>query len=274
MAAVVYGEGVSTEPITDVRWGERGGLLTSPLLDAMGPVAGFTTRARGSMGGSLASLEAQAEHRAQLAASLGFDAVARVRQVHGRTVVRADASLAATAAGWPEADALWTDRPGVLLGIVAADCVPVYLVEPEGMLGLAHAGWAGTSLRVTAALLEAMIEAGARPERMVAALGPSIGPCCYTIGEERTDLVRERLGTEAEVALPPGRMDLWAANRAQLLAAGVRRIEVSGICTQCGGADIWSYRARGVDGAYGTCMAYLGWPTRIGEAGGDEANRG
>lgn len=265
---------MSTEPITGVCWGAGGGLLTSPLLDAMGPVAGFTTRARGSMGGSLASLQAQARHRARLAASLGFDGVARVRQVHGRTVVRADANVASTAADWPEADALWTDRPGVLLGIVAADCVPVYLVEPEGMLGLAHAGWAGTSLRVTAALLDAMVEAGARPERMVAALGPSIGPCCYTIDEERAALVRERLGAEANGALLPGRMDLWAANRAQLLAAGVRRIEVSRTCTRCGGADIWSYRARGGDGAYGTCMAYLGWPTRMSDASGHEGDRG
>lgn len=263
---------MSSEQITDVRWDDRGGLLTSPLLDAHGLVAGFTTRAHGSMGGSLASIEEQAQHRDRLAAALGFDRVARVRQVHGRTVARAEAP--SDAGAWPEADALWTDRPGVLLGIVAADCVPVYVVEPEGMLGLAHAGWAGSSLRVTAALLEAMVEAGARPERMVAALGPSVGPCCYTIGEERTALVRERLGAEADDALPPGRMDLWVANVAQLRAAGVQRIEVSGICTKCGGADIWSYRARGADGAYGTCMAYLGWPMQPSSARVGEGSRG
>ena len=73
-------------------------------------------------------------------------------------------------------------------------------------------------------------------------------------------LVRARLGEEADAALPVGRMDLWAANVAQLRSAGVRTIEVSALCTRCGGADVWSYRARGEDGAYGTCLAYLGWP--------------
>ncbi len=248
--------------ITQTRWEPSDGLLRSPLLDAQGPVAGFTTRSRGAMGGSIATRAEQSRHRDLLADALGFERVVRVRQVHGRAVVRVDAAhmMPDGDTGWAEADAIWTDRPGVLLGIAAADCVPVYLLEPEGMLGIAHAGWAGTSLRVTAALVESMVDAGAKSERLVAALGPSIGPCCYTIGEERDALVRARLGEEADAALPVGRMDLWAANVAQLRSAGVRTIEVSALCTRCGGADVWSYRARGEDGAYGTCLAYLGWP--------------
>src|SRR5437762_714074 len=122
-------------------WVERDGLLRSPLLERYHVVAGFTTRAQGSMAGSVFPLDEQERNRRTLARGLGFDAVARVRQVHGNTVVRLDRA----AEPWPEGDALWTDRTGVLLGIAAADCVPILLVDPaSGRVGAAHAGWQGT----------------------------------------------------------------------------------------------------------------------------------
>ena len=94
-------------------WEERDGLLWSPLLASIGLVAGFTTRAQGSLAGSRLPLEEQARNRAALARTLGFDGVARTKQVHGREVVRRDAPDEP----WPTADAMWTEHRGVLLGV-------------------------------------------------------------------------------------------------------------------------------------------------------------
>ena len=238
-------------------WVERDGLLWSPLLERYGVLAGFTTRAQGSMAGSVFPLDEQDRSRAALARRLGFDAVARVRQVHGNTVVRLDRPVEP----WPEADALWTDRAGVLLGVAAADCVPILVVDPaSGRIGAAHAGWQGTRLRVAQALVRALVGAGSRGSALVASIGPSIGPCCYTIDEGRAKLIGAsgqgahlRRGADGTVAF-----DLWSANVAQLRDLGVDSIEVSRICTLSGGHDLWSYRGRDTAGRYGTQLAFIG----------------
>ncbi|HZP95877.1 MAG TPA: polyphenol oxidase family protein [Candidatus Limnocylindria bacterium] len=239
-------------------------LLWSPALCALGVVAGFTTKAQGSMAGSHHPLEEQAANRAALARRLGFDEVVRVKQVHGRDIVRVES---ASQAGVPVADGLWTDRDGILLGVAAADCVPILVADPRGPVGGAHAGWQGTTLGVAGALVEAMVAGGATRERLVASIGPSIGPCCYTIDEERAAVVAERIGDGALRRDERGvSMDLWAANAAQLRAAGVARIEVTEICTRSGGADLWSYRGRGADGRYGTQLGFIGRPRSASEA--------
>jgi YfiH family protein len=238
-------------------WLEQGGMLWSPLLESLGLVAGFTTRAQGSMAGSRYPLEEQARNRASLAQTLGFPGVARVKQVHGNDVVQLDAP----AEPWPTADGLWTGRKGVLLGVAAADCVPVLVADPEGSIGAAHAGWEGTTKRVAEALVEAMVAGGAARERLVASLGPAIGPCCYVIDMERATIVNERIG-ESCLRKVNDRivMDLWAANTAQLRSAGVTRIEMSGVCTLSGGADLWSFRGRDPEGMYGTQLGFIGRP--------------
>jgi hypothetical protein len=238
-------------------WVERDGLLRSPLLARYRVLAGFTTRAQGSMAGSVFPLDEQARNRLSLAHRLGFDAVARVRQVHGNGVVRLDRAVEP----WPEGDALWTDRAGVLLGIAAADCVPILVVDPvSGRIGAAHAGWQGTRLRVAQTLVRALVGAGSRASAIVASIGPSIGPCCYTIDEARADLVA---ASGQSAYLRPGPdgaivFDLWSANVAQLQDLGVESIEVSRICTRSGGHDLWSYRGRDADGRYGTHLGFIG----------------
>ena len=230
-------------------------LIHAPILEERGLVAGFTTRGWGSMAGSQYALDEQERNRAALARALGFDEVVRIKQVHGRDVVRMERLLAP----WPTADAMWTDRPGTLLGIAAADCVPVLVATSDGAYGGAHAGWQGTSLGVAGALVESLVAAGARRDDLVAWLGPSIGPCCYTIDEERAALIAGRVGSDA--LLRRGGVlvfDLWEANAAQLRAAGVREIAISGVCTLSGGADVWSYRGRGADGKYGTQLGFIG----------------
>ncbi len=226
-------------------WRHERGVLYSPALTELGLAAGSTTRPLGSMGGSATPSHDALHARAALAASLGFDGVVRVTQVHGSGVVHADAPFASP---WPRADAVWTERVGVLLGVTAADCVPVLVAEAGGTrIGAAHAGWEGTTRGVARRLVAALRAEGAAPSGMVASLGPSVGPCCYSVGDERAQMVRERLGAAGGRALARRdgvtTFDLWTANVEQLRDEGVGRIEVSGICTRCGGANTWSRRS-------------------------------
>ena len=246
--------------LLEATWVERDGILWSPALSALGLVGGFTTRALGSMAGGSFPLEEQDRNRASLAERVGFDRVVRVAQVHGDTVVHADG----VGAPWPKADAMWTATAGLLLGVAAADCVPILIADPDGPIGAAHAGWQGTSRRIAAKLVEALIRNGADRARLVAAIGPSIGPCCYVIDEARAEVIRDRLGADSGDVLfagPDGRpvFDLWSANAQQLEQAGVPTVEPCDVCTQSGGADVWSYR--GTKGRGGTGLGIIGRPT-------------
>jgi polyphenol oxidase len=241
-------------------WTLRDGILRSPALGALGLVAGFTTRTLGSMAGGVFPLDEQDRNRIALARRLGFERVVRLKQVHGDTVVHADD----VGTPWPEADAMWTATPGLLLGVAAADCVPILIADPGGPIGAAHAGWQGTSKRIAVRLVETLVRNGADVTRLVAAIGPSIGPCCYVIDESRAATIRERLGADSGDVLfagPDGRpvFDLWSANAQQLEQAGVRTIERCDVCTQSGGADIWSYR--GEAGRNGTGLGIIGRPS-------------
>ena len=135
--------------------------------------------------GSNDAPDAVAENRRRAMAALGHaaDALVTVYQVHSPTVVRADRPWAHAAA--PRADAMVTDRPGVVLGIMTADCAPVLFADAEaGVVGAAHAGWRGALGGVIQATVAAMQELGARPAAIRAAVGPAIGPASYEVGPE------------------------------------------------------------------------------------------
>ena len=181
----------------------------------------------------------------------------RLTQVHGRavfvhrgggaeeggSVTQAGDAAAATAdeAGWPAADISMTDDPTVALAIQVADCVPLLLADPStGAVAAVHAGWRGTAAGAAIAAVEALRRGfGAEPVRLVVAVGPGIGPCCYAVGEELIDAFRSGgFGREAErwfVRDASGdlKLDVWAANRDQLRAAGVPAgsIHASDLCT-------------------------------------------
>ncbi len=114
--------------------------------------------------------------RAAAAFDLGEADLLTVHQIHS-TDVLAVAEQRWSSPGAPKADALVTDRPGVVLGVLAADCAPVLLADPDaGVIGAAHAGWKGALAGVVDTTVAAMERLGARRERMRAAIGPCIGP--------------------------------------------------------------------------------------------------
>lgn len=166
---------------------------------------------------------------------------------------------------WPNIDTLITDEPGVPLLLRYADCTPVLIYDPvRRALALVHSGWRGTVQAAGRVAVEALAaEFGSRPADMVAAIGPSIGPCCYEVGDDVTAAVRAAFA-RPEVLLPApngGRrhFDLWAANRHWLAEAGVGRIEVAELCTACRTDEFYSYRRdRGKTGHFGAVMALRG----------------
>jgi hypothetical protein len=186
------------------------------------------------------------------------DRLFRVKQVHGRTVrvVRADDGGAAVGEDRPEADAIVSNVPGALLAVQVADCVPMVIVDRRiGAAGVVHAGWRGTCAGVGAAAVAALArECGSRPEDLLVALGPSIGACCYEVGDELLTAFREAGARDHELArwftrTASGslRLDLWTANRDQLVNAGVAapHVYLSRLCTQSHAELLESYRVEG-----------------------------
>ncbi|MGE5602356.1 MAG: peptidoglycan editing factor PgeF [Nitrososphaerales archaeon] len=158
-------------------------------------------------------------------------------------------------------DTLLTNEPEVPILLRYADCTPVMLYDPlHRAFAVVHSGWRGTVAGAVPAAIAALVEAfGARPAELIAGVGPSIGPCCYEVGDEVASAVRASF-TDAEKLLPRNgsarrHFDLWSANRRWLEEAGVRQIEVAQICTACHIDEFFSYRGgKGRTGHFGALM--------------------
>ncbi len=226
-------------------------LVTVPALSAVpGLVHGFERKAPG------AGHETRDQWRQRTSSALA--AAGRLlflKQVHGASVCTAPWG------GTPPADAAIATAPRLLLAIETADCLPVLLVDPDRRLaGAAHAGWRGTAAGVVRAAVLALVEAGSDPGRLLAALGPAIGPCCYQVGDE----LRCAFGSAGARFFRPGSggrpfLDLRAANQAQLLDAGVVESHMFTVdeCTACLTERYYSYRRDGA-GA-GRMISFVGF---------------
>jgi polyphenol oxidase len=180
----------------------------------------------------------------------GF-ALVNVRQIHSditRVIREEDGPLVGklqTPEGKAvlEGDGLMTSLPGVMLGVGTADCVPVLVADVKKRAVAAfHAGWRGTVARIVEQGIARMThEYGSQPQDLVAAIGPSIGACCYAVGEEVRTAFSSQFDYAEDLFLSDRRanssihVDLWKANQRQLLAAGVEpsKITVIGECTAC-----------------------------------------
>jgi YfiH family protein len=162
-----------------------------------------------------------------------------LRQVHGDTVVVVDGPGAGAGT---RADAAVTSNDGCALAVLTADCAPVALASPEGVVGAAHAGWTGLGAGILERTLEAMRALGA--STVAAVLGPCIGPECYEFGEEDLARVADRVGPEVRSRTADGRpaLDLAAGVRTVLGREGVVLADRS-VCTACT-PGYFSWRAR------------------------------
>ena len=230
--------------------GRRGGVST-------GPYAGLNVGI-----GSDDDAEAVAENR-RLAteAVLPGGRLLTLYQTHSADVVRALTAFDDR----PEGDALVTDRPGLALGILTADCTPVLLVDREaGVVGAAHAGWKGAIGGVTDAAIAAMEKIGARRDRIAAAVGPCIARSSYEVDDafarrfETDDPANERFFAPGK----PGhhQFDLEAYVVHRLANAGLARIEMLGLDTYADADRFFSFRRathRGEPG-YGRQISIIG----------------
>src|SRR5690349_11760687 len=237
--------------------------LTSRLL----PVRhGFSLRTGGVSEGPWASLNLGRsvgddparveENLARLARAAGVEGgFAAVSQVHGDAVLKATGPSLPGAPVLGEADALWTDRPGVALGIRTADCVPILLVDPEGgRIAAVHSGWKGTDLKIARKAVEVLRSAGSAPERILAAVGPAIRACCDEVSEDLAERFGRASG-EGAVSREAGRphLDLPFAVRQTLLESGLsgQNIGVLPLCTACEEKRFFSHRRdRGLSGRH------------------------
>lgn len=229
--------------------------LSSPLLDVPGVRHAFFTRRGGVSDGIYASLnvgvgskddpDAVAENRRRCAAHFGAETVVTAYQVHSASVLVADGPWPA---GPPQADGVVTATPGVVCGALAADCAPVLVADPQArVVAACHAGWKGALTGIVEATVARMAALGAERGRLVAAVGPCIGPASYEVGLE----FLERF-TEADAAygrfFQPGasddkRMfDLPAFVLGRLAAAGVEACEWVGHDTCAEADDFFSNR--------------------------------
>lgn len=224
-----------------------------PVLKAAQVMAphGFTTRAGGVSDGAFRTLnvsytvgDAPAhvdENVRRVLALAGSSSLVTAAQVHGDRVVR----VARADADVGEADALWTDVPGLMVGVRVADCVPIILADPlSGAVGVVHSGWRGTIARIAAKAVGELQRADAWSPRAVAAIGPCIRACCYEVSEE----LAERFVSMFGLSVVQGRggaprLDLVACVAQSLAEAGVapERIEPIGGCTACD-ARFFSHR--------------------------------
>jgi YfiH family protein len=222
------------------------------VWDQPGYVVAFTTRIGGVSDGVYESLnltrgtgddaDRVEENRRLACESLGLppERLAFNRQVHSPTVHRAHPG----ARGEP-GDGLWTDEPQLPILAMSADCLPIAVVRTEGRRAIAvlHAGWRGLAEGVIANGVGRLGD-GAK----AAVIGPAIGPCCYEVGPEVSELFDDDLTVERK-------LDLWAAAERALRAAGVEHVERVDLCTRDHPQLFFSHRrdgrARGVQGVIG-----------------------
>lgn len=237
--------------------------LTSPLLQTLPVRHGFSARTGGVSEGAFASLNlgravgdelsAVEENHRRLADSIGYDGARlfETSQVHGATVRRIVAADESAKVRTEEADALVTNVPATAIGVRVADCLPILLADREaGVVGAVHAGWRGAAANIVPIAIDEMIALGASRTRIHVALGPHIRECCFEVGREVVDALRNVAhGAAFEVPRAAGNphVNLASVARAQLAACGVsvaRIDEVPG-CTRCDATAFFSFRRDG-----------------------------
>ena len=192
-----------------------------------------------------------------------------LRQVHSTDIIYADDKIKGM--GFRDdmdrinADGFVTDKKGIVLVTFHADCVPIYFVDTKRKtIGMAHAGWRGTADGMAKAMVERMKnEFGSEPSDIKAAIGPSIGLCCFQVDKPVVDIFKEKYDfadrfifvDESEEG--KYKIDLWGVNKELLMRCGVKEenIEIGGICTKCRPDTFYSHRVMGEK--RGTMGAFL-----------------
>jgi len=241
-------------------------LYRSSWLDSFPEVVhGFFTRRGGVSTGPYRSLNLSfavgdrprqvAHNRRLVQQALGLAALASGAQVHGRQEAVITRAPRNPGREIPEVDVLISREPGLGLLVKQADCQAVMLYDPgRRVVANIHCGWRGQVANILGKAVVRLTQLfGCRPGDLVAAIGPSLGPCCA----EFKNFPREFPPALWAYQVRPTYFDLWALSRDQLTEAGLRseRIDLAGVCTRCHGDDFFSYRREKTTGRQGAVIA-------------------
>lgn len=164
---------------------------------------------------------------------------------------------------YDDIDGLITNIPGIPLVGLFADCVPIYFFDPvKRVVGLAHSGWRGTVLKIGEKMVGKFMEYGSLKENILVGIGPSIGPCCFQVGEEVAEEFR-KLPFETKSSIKRDesdkfKIDLWQINKTILINSGIKgnNITVTDVCTKCCSDVLFSHR--GSNGKRGSLNGIIG----------------
>jgi len=226
-----------------------------PAFAAAGVAHAFTTRLNG-LGARNSGSKAPGDWNAVAdMCGIGHDKLVTVNQVHEDAILSVDEN------NYPDvkkqsADALITASPGIAIGVETADCVPILLFDPSTpAIAAVHAGWRSTVKKIVLKSVQKMqAEYGSDPSRMIAAIGPAIGPECYEVDEVVMGPVRAAFLFWEEAAHARGNdrwsLDLARLNARELMRIGLqeRNVHSLGLCTSCNRDRFYSFRAEGRTG--------------------------
>ncbi len=191
------------------------------------------------------------------AVNIPIDSFTFANQCHGSNINFAGSSLRGCGSSdekssLEDTDGMITSTPGICITVQVADCVPVLLYDSENHIAaVIHAGWKGTIGQITGKTLEKMIHfCSSKPVNIYAGIGPSIGPCCYEVGQNVYKELKYKGISKKDIIIPSKQKDkyyfnLWQANKKQLTDLGVKpeNIEEAAICTKCNNESFYSSRA-------------------------------
>lgn len=211
-------------------------------------------------------------NREILAAQFNFkpDSYVFAEQVHGNIVEfispeKRGMGAFNRASSLPYSDAMITHHSNICVVAQAADCVPILFYDPKkNVIASAHAGWKGTVAKISGEVIKTFKKCySSKPEDIIVGIGPSIGPCCYEVGCEVVNQVKETFGNIDGIILQNSKsakpaFDLWETNYRILIEGGVKpqNIEVAKICTKCNNSEFFSARA-GDQGRFGGFIMLL-----------------
>ena len=226
----------------------RNGILSSPLFETSGIPHGFTTRSWGNLGfGQKPGDPEVIANRKKLFETehLTDRRLIQPKQVHSNRFVSAPDFVPGI-----EADAVYCDAPGYLLSVLTADCLPLLVYHPEGVIAAIHAGWRGLYDEIIPATLAGL------PDQVKVAVGPAIGPCCYEVSDTLAQQFANKFGADVIEPGPSGKphLNLQSVAVLQLQQSNVAEIDLAHFCTSCHPDLFFSFRR---DGSSGRQMSFI-----------------
>ena len=226
----------------------RNGILSSTLFEGSGIPHGFTTRSWGNLGfGKQPGDPEVLANRKKLfeAEHLTDRRLIQPKQVHSNRFVAAVDFVPGI-----EADAVYCDTPGYLLSVLTADCLPVLVYHPEGVIAAIHAGWRGLYDEIIPATLAQL------PDQVKVAVGPGIGVCCYEVSEDLAKQFTNKFGSGVVEPGPTRKphLNLQSVAMLQLQQSKVAEIDLAHLCTSCHPELFFSFRR---DGSSGRQMSFI-----------------